>query len=189
MWPWEHLAVGYVAYSLLKRARGSPPPDRVEVLVLAFATQLPDLVDKPLGWGTEILPSGVSFAHSYLVGVPLVVLVYLLARRRGVPRFGVAFATGYLLHTPCDILARYMLNGEVIVGALLWPLTSVPPSAPQSVLGRVVELGYSFLATIQTPAGQAYLALEILVVGGALLVWLADRRSNGTADASGVLVE
>lgn len=187
MWPWEHLAVGYVAFSLANRAFGSRAPDRSEVVVLAVATQLPDLVDKPLGWRTDLLTSGVSFAHSYLVAVPLVTICYLLARRSGKPRLGLAFATGYLLHTPADVLARYLLNGELIVDALVWPLASAPAGRPTPVFGRAVELWFSYLGTIRTPAGQAYLLLEFALFGTTVIVWAADRRwrcRSGSTTAS-----
>lgn len=189
MWPWEHLAVGYLAYSLGNRVLGTRAPDRFEVVVLALATQLPDLVDKPLGWGTDVLPSGVSFAHSYLVGVPLVTLGYLLARRVGKPRLGIAFATGYLLHTPADILGRYVLNGELIVGALVWPLVPAPSMEPTPLFGRTLDLWTAYVETLQTPAGRAYLLLELVLLGGTVLVWVADRRSNRGTGTTRAIVE
>lgn len=178
MWPWEHLAVGYVAYSLGKRSVGAPPPARDEVVVLAVATQLPDLVDKPLGWGTTVLPSGVSLAHSYLVAVPLVVLVAAVARYAGRAQLGYAFGTGYLLHTPADVLATYLLDGYLFLGAFLWPLAHVPPRDTQPLLGRVGELLVEYVAVLGTPAGFAYLAIEIAVLGTAFVLWWVDRQSR-----------
>lgn len=189
MWPWEHLAAGYIVYSLGKRLFDSPAPDRTEIVVLAFATQLPDLVDKPLGWGTELLPSGISFAHSYLVALPTVTAVYLASRGFDRPQIGLAFATGYLLHTPGDILTRYVLNGELIVEALVWPLAAAPQSGTRPLVGWTVELWFSYLDTLRTPAGQAYLLIEIALLGGAVLVWLADRRSRRAAGGSRVLLD
>lgn len=189
MWPWEHLAVGYIAYSLANRAFGSRAPDRTEVFVLAVATQLPDLIDKPLGWGTDVLPSGVSLAHSYLFAVPLVIGAYLVARGVDRPRLGLAFATGYLLHTPGDILARYVLNGELIVGALVWPLLPAPSMQPTAVFGRTLDLWFSFLETMQTPAGQAYLLLELVLLGGTVIVWFADRRWRRKAGSTRAVVD
>ena len=48
MWPWEHLAFGYVLYSLGVRTLRGRTPRGPPVLVLAVATQVPDLLDKPL---------------------------------------------------------------------------------------------------------------------------------------------
>ena len=49
MWPWEHLAIGYLAYSLLGRLAWRRPPTVGTAITVAFGTQFPDLVDKPLG--------------------------------------------------------------------------------------------------------------------------------------------
>jgi len=71
MWPWGHLAVGYVAFSVFVRFRLGRQPSGHAALALAVATQLPDLIDKPLAWQFGLLSSGISVAHSILVGVPL----------------------------------------------------------------------------------------------------------------------
>lgn len=62
--------VGYVAYSAFKRLRTGQAPTQWNALVLAVATQTPALIDKPLAWQFGVLSSGVSAAHSLLVGVP-----------------------------------------------------------------------------------------------------------------------
>ena len=49
MWPWEHLTIGYLAYSLLSRLAWRRPPTVGTAITVAFGTQFPDLVDKPLG--------------------------------------------------------------------------------------------------------------------------------------------
>lgn len=180
MWPWEHLALGYVAYSLAKRALDAPPPDRTEIVILAIGTQFPDLVDKPLGWGTTILPGGVSLAHSYLVAVPLVTVGILIARSGGRVDLGVAFGVGYLLHTPADVLATYLLNGNLALGAFVWPLVPVPALEPQPLLGRTSELFASFLEVLATPSGVVYLLLEAVLIVAALATWWADHRTRRT---------
>jgi hypothetical protein len=76
MWPWGHLALGYLLYSPFARARfGRPPTDRA-TLLLAFGTQLPDLVDKPLAWRLDVLPAGRTLGHSLLSVVAVSALVY-----------------------------------------------------------------------------------------------------------------
>lgn len=187
MWPWEHLVVGYVAYSLGKRVIGAPPPGRPEILVLAVGTQFPDLIDKPLGWGTTILPSGVSLAHSYLVAVPAVALGIVLATGVGRRELGYAFGLGYLSHTPADVLARYLLSDDVILSAFVWPLVPVPAMAPQPIFGRAGDLFVSFLEILGTPTGLTYLAIEMTLFVVAAILWWSDRRSSRTeAPASGV---
>jgi len=53
-----------------------------EFWFLLFATQLPDLVDKTLGWSLDVLPSGRSLAHSLFTTVLLVFIVSLIGRRK-----------------------------------------------------------------------------------------------------------
>jgi hypothetical protein len=174
MWPWEHLASGYLVYSLAKRVLGRDQPTGVESLALIFGTQFPDLVDKPLGWGTTLLPSGISLAHSLLCAVPLSVAGVLLARRAGSGRIGWAFVVGYLVHLPGDVVYPMALGGQPRLAFLLWPLIETPASSPVSIGGYVWELLAQFVDLLGTPAGKVYLALELLLLGGALLVWIDD---------------
>jgi hypothetical protein len=176
MWPWEHLAVGYVAYSLACRlVPGEHRPGMAATAALAFGTQLPDLVDKPLGWGTTLLPNGTSLAHSLLFAVPLVVVVALLARRRGRPAVGVAFGVGYLLHLPSDVLYSVLLGRPAWDASfLLWPLLSAPAQPPGSVFDRAGELVAALLEVLASPAGVTYLLFDGLLLGSALLLWLRD---------------
>lgn len=74
MWPWEHLAVGYIGYSLSVRLAGRGVPRPRPVVALAVGTQFPDLVDKPLSWTLGVLPSGHSLAHSLFAALPLATL-------------------------------------------------------------------------------------------------------------------
>lgn len=174
MWPWEHLAVGYILYSGWRRARGRPRHSGPAVFVLAVATQLPDLVDKPLGWGTTVLPSGHSFAHSLLVAVPLVVAAFLVLRRRGHREVGVAFGVGYLSHLPGDMVYPLATKGELGWRFLVWPVLPADPTPPTSLVGRTGELFGEFVAFLGTPAGLAYLCLEALLLVTALLLWYGD---------------
>lgn len=174
VWPWEHLAVGYLLYSGLVRARTGRTPTGDAVVVLAAATQLPDLVDKPLAWSLGLLPGGTSLAHSLLVAVPAVVAVALVARRRGHPARGQAFAVGYLAHPPGDVLYPVLLGGDPKVAFLLWPVVPADPSGVDGVLPHLQELAATFVGHLATPAGVAYLALEAGLLSAALLAWVLD---------------
>lgn len=176
MWPWEHLASGYLVYSLANRGTGGDRPTGMEALALVVGTQFPDLVDKPLGWGTTLLPSGISLAHSLLCAVPVSAAAILLARRADAGRVGWAFAAGYLAHLPGDIVYPMAVGGEPRLGFLLWPLVETTASTPASITGHVWGLVAQFLEILGTPVGQVYLVLELVLLGAAVLAWLGDGR-------------
>lgn len=177
MWPWEHLALGYLCYSLGGRAVGWQPPTHQSAAVLAFATQFPDLVDKPLGWMLGVVPDGTAFAHSLLFAVPFAVLVGSVCRAAGRSDLGLAFAVGSLSHLPADALYPVALGAEPKVAFLLWPLVgSAGGSSTVAVLPYVRELFVAYLAVLSTPAGVGYLLLETALLAGAVGVWVLDGR-------------
>lgn len=173
MWPWEHLALGYLLYSPAVRLSGDRSPRAVEALVLAFATQLPDLIDKPLGWGLGVLPSGLSLGHSLFFALPLVGVVAVLARRANLGYSGVAFSIGYLSHLLGDVVYN-SLDGVVAIGFLFWPLVSRQSRDAPSLLFRVARLWSEFRAFLATPSGRIYLLLEVVLLVLALALWVAD---------------
>ena len=173
MWPWEHLAVGYLLYSLLAHLTGRTPRT-LPVLALLFATQMPDLIDKPLAWGFGVLPSGRSLAHSFLFAVPAMLgasVVGLLARA---PRVGPAFALGYLSHLAGDVVYPFVVKGELRFGFLLWPLIPVEVDESPGGLPHLQELVMDFVVFLLTPRGTAYLVFEGSLVLVAFLVWVWD---------------
>lgn len=174
MWPWEHLAIGYLAYSFLIRYATGHTPQRLAVVALAFGTQFPDLIDKPLGWGTTLLPSGISFAHSLLVAVPLAALAVGVGSAVDRADVGVAFAIGYLLHLPADAVYPLLTAGELAWTFLLWPLIPAPEPTTVSIIPFVRDLAGQFLAFLATPRGRLYFLLELGLVGGATLRWYVD---------------
>lgn len=173
MWPWEHLAVGYVAYSLYSRtAFGSSPTDRA-ALVAAVATQFPDLVDKPLSWVVPLLPDGTTVGHSLFVAIPLSAAGYRFAARRGRPDVGAAFAIGYLSHLPGDVFYPVLRGGGPAYTKLLWPVFT-KRSSGGSLVGRVSGYSQDYLQFLLSPDGLGYLALELLLLAAALGLWVHD---------------
>jgi len=175
MWPWEHLAFGYLCYSLGGRAVGrrDRPTDR-EAYALVVATQFPDLVDKPLAWTFDILPSGISLAHSLAFAVPFCLLAAALARRRGVPGVDAAVAVGYGSHLAGDGLYPFLTGGEIATSFLFWPFGARPPIEETAFLVEVSRLFASFRAFLVTPRGQAYLVVEGAVLALTLVLWTRD---------------
>lgn len=175
MWPWEHLAVGYLLYWGLVRLRR----DRERVtgpaaIAVAFGTQFPDLVDKPMAWVFGIFPSGVSVAHSVFTATLVSLLVLVAARRVDSPRVGVAFGVGYLSHLPADLLYPILLGEEPLLSAFLWPLATAEGSVRQGFLENFGYYLLRFLEFLTTTRGLLYLSAELFLLLSALLVWIVD---------------
>ncbi|WP_256300991.1 metal-dependent hydrolase [Haloarchaeobius salinus] len=174
MWPWEHVAVAYLAYSLGSRVGGGRPTDAAAVAV-AVGALFPDLVDKPLSWGVGVLPGGRSLAHSLLVAVPVVLVVGLFARGRRARAVGVAFGVGYLSHLPLDVVASGVFGGGFDTSFLLWPLTPTATGQPDSpALAHLLEQHREFLAFLTGPVGRRYLAFELLLLATTTMLWWRD---------------
>ncbi|WP_247730591.1 metal-dependent hydrolase [Halovivax limisalsi] len=165
MWPLGHLAVAYILYAVGRRYRRLGPPTVETIVALAIGSQFPDLVDKPLAWRLEVLPTGRTLAHSLLLLVPLAVAVFLVARRVDRPAVGVAFAVGSLSHTLVDVVPS--LWGDGTANQLLWPVLSVEPyeGGPPTIVGLLLD-----------SLGQPYFLVEFLLGAIALGVWLRDGR-------------
>lgn len=160
MWPWGHLAAGYLLYRIGRR-----PLDGPAVLALVAGTQLPDLVDKPFAWTVPLLPNGRSLSHSLLIVPPLLVVLAVLAsgRRR---RVLVALGVGYLTHLATDAVYPLLQGEFYYLGFLGWPL--VPPidyGTSQGILAH-------FLAFELTPRS----GFEILLFATAVVAWLLDGK-------------
>lgn len=174
MWPWEHAAFGYLLYSGGVRAWWRATPGGQAVLVLLVATQLPDLVDKPLSWWLGWTPTGFSVAHSVLVAVPLVAAVAVVASRRGRPDLGLAFATGYGSHLVGDVLYPLVSGAAVDGDRVLWPVASQSPyEHDYGLVGRTLV----YLADLGGTLGHGdplVVGLFVALPAVAVLLWIAD---------------
>ena len=174
MWPWEHLALGYLVYSLAAQAVDGHRVTAATVAALALGTQFPDLVDKPLGWGTTLLPSGLSLAHSVLFAAPFAAVVTTVGAAVGRLGLALAFVLGYLTHLPGDVAYPLLVTGELSLGFLFWPLVPAVEASTVAVVPYIGELAASFLEFLRTPRGRLYLALELALLGAASARWYAD---------------
>ncbi len=158
MWPWGHLAVGYLAYSGFRRLWTNCPPTSFETLSLAVGTQFPDLVDKPLAWGLNVLPTGRSLAHSLLTVSLLLAVTYRYCRRKGIQNLWIAFAVGYLTHPFADVLQPMIAGEYESVTFLLWPILELPAKQPVTLSSSV----------------PGFFLFELSLVVVALVVWVFD---------------
>lgn len=159
MFPWGHLAVGYLVFAFLTQFRYRRPQTAAALVALAVGTQLPDLVDKPFAWYLNVLVSGRSLGHSLFVALLLCGLAVALARRYDRSLAGIAFSCGYLTHLAADGLYP-LLGGEFAdLGYLLWPVTSIPSDdSGYSIVSMLVEGAVS-------PLGLFEFGLLVVAIG------------------------
>ncbi|WP_256476610.1 metal-dependent hydrolase [Haloplanus pelagicus] len=136
MLPWGHLAVGYLGYTVLTRARTRRPPAGVPVLVLAVATQLPDLVDKPLNWWFGVF-DGRGIGHSLVAVAVVCLLAVLVARRYDRPALTGALSIGLFSHLCADAWRPLVAGRFERATFLLWPLLPVPTYSTDSLGGHL----------------------------------------------------
>ena len=162
MLPWGHLAVGYLAFTLLSDRRYRRPQTAAALVALAVGTQLPDLVDKPLAWYLHVLPNGRSLGHSIFVAVLLAGIAYAVARRYDQPVVGVAFGVGYLSHLAADALYPLLRGEWAELAFFLWPVRTYPyEDTDYTVLEMLIEGAL-------TPTGLFELGLFVVAFG----VWV-----------------
>ncbi|WP_424004730.1 metal-dependent hydrolase [Haloarcula salina] len=147
MLPLGHLVVALLPVTLYTLVRKRRLPTGTVVVLLVLATQLPDLIDKPLAWTFHVLPSGRMFAHSLVVSLPVLAGVTVLAHRRGEGRLGLLFSAAYLSHLAGDFYPiLYRGTDYYFFPNLFWPLLAANPDrapsfaahGPESVLSLFV---------------------------------------------------
>lgn len=182
MWPWEHAAVGYLCYSLARRAIGRDPPSNWSVLALAVATQLPDLFDKTLSWGFGLFETGYALGHSVFLAGPVGLLVVLLGPALGRATGhdhdyrgpAVAFTVGYWSHLAADVLDPLRRGAAPLAGRVLWPISEATPYATDYGLSRGIVYLQRFLRDLSTMSPTAVLAAYLLLPLVTLAVWFWD---------------
>lgn len=161
MWPWEHAVVGYLAFTILSLGVRRRPPSTPEAVVVAIGTQLPDLVDKPLGWTLGVLPGGRTLGHSLVTFVVLGAVVGVVTRRLGRQSLALPLLVGYLVGILTD-LPMAVLHGDVSRATfLVWPLRPSPHyPLEQSFLAHLGQLEHADVATA-TLCGGPVIALQV----------------------------
>ncbi|SEP93192.1 metal-dependent hydrolase [Natrinema salaciae] len=165
MWPWGHLAVAYLLYSVYHHRRGGSPPRALPVTVLAIGSQFPDLIDKPFAWTFGVLPGGRTLTHSVFAAALLLPVVYGIARRVGHPDVGTAFAVGHVSHLLADVPPAAVFGGDLSATTFLfWPV--LEPPAYESVDG--------ILAAFLRYSMGWYEWAQLGLVCVALVLWYRD---------------
>lgn len=177
MWPWEHLAFGYLFYSLGARAYYRRPPLGTAALAVAVGTQVPDLLDKSLAWLLDVFEVGYALGHSALVVPPALALAYVLARRRRPTggRLVLAYGVGHLSHLAGDLLYPLLQGKGLDLRRVLWPVASPEPGEVRGdVLRRVVGYFVRYLAQVLSLDPSPLFLVQVGLVGTVFVLWLAD---------------
>jgi hypothetical protein len=165
VYPIGHLALAYLCYAAYTEVTESRLPRGLPLVVLAVASQLPDLVDKPLAY-VGVLASGRSLAHSLLVVVPLLLAARWVLGRTARPRTAPAFVVGVLAHLLGDTYSLALAGAWSEMRFLLWPVFPAIDYPGDDVAPWV---------RILTRDLTAYAGFEYLLAGVALVVWFAGR--------------
>lgn len=186
MLPLGHLALAYLSYVVVAGLRRRPLPARWALLPLAFGSQFPDLVDKPLAY-YELLTYGRSLAHSLFTTVLLCALVWWTARRlRGRWQPGgwqdklrvhapLAFTVGYGSHLLGDSWKALAAGRIHDARFLLWPIFRLP-DAPGDDIPPWVRLLRIYQDMNAHPQTELVVAAVLVFVGIRLGTRLLDRR-------------
>ncbi|MGM0591275.1 MAG: metal-dependent hydrolase [Halobacteriota archaeon] len=175
MWPWEHVAFGYLLVSLYSHTRRRTSPDGAMVLAAGFGAMFPDLVDKPLSWTFGIFESGYAVAHSIFTLPVLAIVVLGSLRPRGLGRLGAAFLVGHTSHLVGDIIYPALLGDPPAVTAILWPLVQRPASeAGVGFLAQFVHYFGQWAVRIRALEFGPLLLFEAVLAVFVLLVWVYD---------------
>lgn len=165
MWPWGHLAIAYLLYSLYTRLRFGRPPRAIPVIAVAIGSQFPDLIDKPLAWELGLLASGRSLAHSITFALLLLPVVYTVAVRTGYREAATAFVIGHATHLVSDLPLMTFSGDFSGTTYLFWPLLGPPEyDEPSGVLLGFAEYSIGLRSGVQ---------LALFAV--AVIVWYRDR--------------
>ncbi|MFB6130395.1 MAG: metal-dependent hydrolase [Salinigranum sp.] len=164
MWPWGHLGFGYLLLTSYDHLLGGRRPGDVEALALAFGTQFPDLIDKPLAWSLGVLPGGRTLAHSVFTATVVIAVVIGVTRRRRATRVGVGFGLGYVSHLVGDSVWSVAAGDYGALSFLLWPALPLPGYDTETgILRHFAELEF-------TPVVAVGLVLGAIAVGA----WVRD---------------
>lgn len=177
MWPWTHLAFGYLSHSVATRVTLGRRPTDAPVLIALVASLLPDLVDKPLAWTFGVTTSGFGPAHSILVGFPLVVLVAVfLWWTWRLTEHAIALGAGYSSHLVGDILFESVEGGRFVGSVVLWPLGPPRNEANAGALAQTIHYLLTFAGRVRDGEATGYAFATLAIVLGVAVLWVLDGK-------------
>lgn len=146
--PLNHFLVAFLPLAVYTFVRYRRLPTGAAILVLFFATQLPDLIDKPLAWTFGIFPSGRMLAHSLVLAIPIVTALVYVTHRWGYGALGTMFAVGYFSHLATDFYPALFLGRDYYYFPnMFWPLLAANPDHEPSFAANLPDIGIPLLVS------------------------------------------
>lgn len=177
MWPWGHLAFGYLLYAVYCAIMFRKAPREWPVVVLAVGTQFPDLVDKPLAYWFGVLPEGRTLTHSLVIFLPIGVAIVAIAWYYGQRESGTSFSIGWGSHIVGDSIGSLMQGSYSQLSFLLWPLRPAPDYEAPNFLFHARQLLASLRElngdVVMSP-GENLFIFQLWLAVGVFLLWLAQ---------------
>jgi hypothetical protein len=164
MRPLEHFLFAALPLAAYAAVRYRRLPRGHTLLLVLVATQLPDLIDKPLAWSFDVLPSGRMFAHSLVIALPVLSIGCVLAARRGWGRPAALFSLAYLSHLIGDFYPiLWQGSGYYFFPNLFWPLLAVNPDRSPSFAAHASASLWSLLVPFSVfLLVVGYIAIDIV---------------------------
>lgn len=185
MYPLGHVALGYLLYVVYGIGAGRVLPYRWELVLLVIASQIPDIIDKPLAF-YGILASGRSFGHS-LIGMIIIAAgtvwigKFLYSTyganqwdRQSLVNFPSAFVIGYGSHLVGDTIGSFP-GDPGNVRFLFWPILVVP-RLPKDDIAPWIRL----IQIYQNPLHHPQLELIIVALGVFLTLRVYPHARKGS---------
>ncbi|RQG95384.1 metal-dependent hydrolase [Natrarchaeobius chitinivorans] len=180
MWPWEHVAVGYVLYSLASNLLVGDSPTGRETAAVVFGSLLPDLIDKPLAWTVGVTETGYSIAHSLFVAPFVCLVAYALVARSGDWRLAGAFSLAYLSHLVTDVLNPIRAGRSPEPRVVLWPISSPPAGDHGGFLDHVGVYMIRYANDLFAEGVSAGFVLQLSLAAMVVVVWIHDGAPLGS---------
>lgn len=184
MWPWEHVVVGYLAYSLFSRIVFRESPGGPAALAVVVGSLLPDLVDKPLAWQFGVFETSYALGHSVFFAVPIAVVAAVMARYLARTRTGLGFSMAYMIHLPSDLVPWYVQHGTVPFDRLLWPIRTTRSEPHVDLADGFFHFFLPYVDRLF--AGDPYLLGQVGLVVATVVLWLVDGAPGPGAIVRGI---
>jgi hypothetical protein len=144
--------------------------------VLAFGTQFPDLVDKPLNWWFDIL-DGRGIGHSVITTGIFCTVLFIIAQKYGRRNLARAFSVGVFTHLLGDSWGALLSGNFDRAAYLLWPVFPAPTYPKDSLFDHLQQLQVYFRLLSEVPPSSllaSRIGFQLSLFALVVAIWVFD---------------